>query len=159
MKRFLPITIVVLVVLVPVGVVLAAKSAKVKAAASKVTHRSAKQKAANEKLAQELLEIMEATDNKATFAACLECLSQLKPQREVVVPAIIRKADKMGWLRPEAGEDWAMIGEYVVKFLPGKQNRLHNEQSNVPYAIQYPTPCPCPVIPPAPAYSVPTYQI
>jgi hypothetical protein len=160
MKRFLPITIVVLVVLVPVGVVLAAKSAKVKATASKVTHRSAKQKAANEKLTQELLEIMESTENKATFAACLECLAQLKPQREVVVPAIIRKADKMGWLRPEASDDWAMIGEYVVKFLPGKSTHGRNEPNNLPYAIQsiqYPCPCPSPVMP-APSYSTPVFQ-
>jgi hypothetical protein len=160
MKRILPITIVALIALVPVGVVLAAKSAKVKATASKVTHRSAKQKAANEKLTAELLEIMEATDNKATFAACLECLAQLKPQREVVVPAIIRKADKMGWLRPEAADDWAMIGEYVVKFLPGKSTHVHGEPNNLPYAIQsiqYPCPCPPPVMP-TPSYSAAVFQ-
>ena len=118
-EAYLPLAIVALLILIPVGVVVAAKTAKTgkkAAAAAKATHHTAKQRAANDKLTHELLQIMDETDNKATFAACLECLSQLRPQREVIVPAIIRKADKMGWLRPEATDDWAMIGEYVVKF-------------------------------------------
>ncbi len=142
MKRLLPFTLVALLVLVPAGVVLAAKAVKAKAATVKVSHRSAKAKAANEKLVQELLTILDETDNKTTFAACLECLTQLKPPREVVVPAIIRKADKMGWLRAEGGDDYAMIGDFLDAFLPNKNRRQHEAPNNLPlpYNIQYPYP-------------------
>jgi hypothetical protein len=150
MKRFIPFAIVAAMILVPTGVVLAAKSMK-KAVAAKVTHRSAKQKAANEKLIEKLLSIMEETENKMTFAACIESLAQLKPDREVVVPAIIRKADKMGWLKGDGGEECAVIGDYLMLFLSHKQRRaaLEAERTNMPYAIQYPCPCPMPIAPPA----------
>ena len=76
MKRFTQIGLVALLVLVPVGVLLAAKN-KSKGdkpvQQTKVSHRSSKQKAANEKLVKELLDIMQSTDNKITFAACAEC--------------------------------------------------------------------------------------
>ncbi len=152
MKRLLPFTLVALLVLVPAGVVLAAKAVKAKTATVKVSHRSAKAKAANEKLVQELLTILDETDNKTTFAACCECLTQLKPPREVVVPAIIRKADKMGWLRAEGGDDYAMIGEFLDEFLPNKHRRQHEAPNNLPlpYNIQYPYPQPFPMVPPPP---------
>jgi hypothetical protein len=168
MKRLLPLAIVALVILVPAGVVLAAKAAKTKKAHTvKVSHRTAKQKAANDKLIQELLTIMEETDNKMTFAACLECLTQLKPQRDVVVPAIIRKVDKMGWLRADGGDDSRMIGEYLLQFLPSKQQRQMIEFNTSPmtqYPCQVPPPpLPAPAIyssPPCmPPASYPSYQI
>ncbi len=138
MKRLLPFALVALLVLVPAGFVLAAKSAKAnKSAETKAAHRSAKQKAANDKLIQELLQIMEETDNKMTFAACAECLTQLKPAREVVVPAIIRKADKMGWLKTEGSDDMQMIGEALMCFLPHKKNSQSTPNA---YPVQMPAP-------------------
>jgi hypothetical protein len=154
MKRFLPLAIVALLVLVPAGVVLAAKSVK-QATTTKVAHRSAKQKAANEKLIQELLTIMEETENKMTFAACVVSLTQLKPEREVVVPAIIRKADKMGWLRND-GDDCAMIAEFLMQFLSAKHRRATREQQYNNYAYNAPCPCPCPMpVPPPPGFIPP----
>jgi hypothetical protein len=154
MKRFLPLAIVALLVLVPAGVVLAAKSVK-QATTTKVAHRSAKQKAANEKLIQELLSIMEETENKMTFAACVGSLAQLKPEREVVVPAIIRKADKMGWLRND-GDDCAMIEDYLMQFLSAKYRRATMEQQYHNYAYNGPCPCPCPMpVPPPPGFIPP----
>jgi hypothetical protein len=164
MKRFLPYLIVGLMILVPTGVVLASKTVK-----KQTVHRSAKQKAANEKLTQELLTIMEETDNKMTFAACVECLTQLKPEREVVVPAIIRKADKMGWLRADGADDCAMIGDCLLQFLQRKHPPMM-QPTNFPYGMQYPCPCPCPmptpqafvpppcVAPPSPYTSYPMSQ-
>jgi hypothetical protein len=171
MKRFLPYLIVGLMILVPTGVVLAAKTVK-----KQTTHRSAKQKAANEKqkaanekLTQELLTIMEETDNKMAFAACVECLTQLNPEREVVVPAIIRKADKMGWLRTDGGDDCTMIGDCLLQFLQRKHPPMM-PPTNFPYGMQCPCPCPCPMavppgfvpppgmVPPSPYNSYPMPQ-
>ena len=156
MKRLLPFALVALLVLVPAGFVLAAKSAKAnKSAETKAAHRSAKQKAANDKLIQELLQIMEETDNKMTFAACAECLTQLKPAREIVVPAIIRKADKMGWLKTEGSDDMQMIGEALMCFLPHKKN---SQSTPYAYPVQMPAPaCFALPAPPLPYAAVPVY--
>jgi hypothetical protein len=162
MKRILPYAIVTLAVLVSAGVVVAAKNAKTKKAAdTKVAHRSSKQKAANEKLVQELLTIMEETENKTTFAACVECLMELKPQRDVVVPAIIRKADKMGWLKADSPET-AMIGDCLFAFLPQKKHQQTYGPGDYVYRCPpYPAPLPPPpwppqaMAPPAPCQSIP----
>jgi hypothetical protein len=86
-----------------------------------------------------------------TFAACVECLTQLKPPRETVVPAIIRKADKMGWLRNDNDGDNSLIGDCLIQFLPNKQRQAWVQGMNLPTPLSYP--CPPPVMPPAPAIS------
>jgi len=70
-----------------------------------------------DKMTQELLKVLNETESKLTFVILASALYERGENWDAAVPAIIRKADKMGWLKTNDPNDEAAneIAELVAK--------------------------------------------
>jgi len=104
-----------------------------------------------DRLTAELLKILDETESKVTFAVVVETLGERCENWDAVIPAMIRKADRMGWLKV-ADKDFAdKFTENLVEAIMEKAKKPEKT------ATPLPTPCeshgctmPCPACPNCP---------
>jgi len=78
---------------------------------------------AQDKLTTELLKIIDETESKVTFAVVMETLGERCDNWDAVIPAVIRKADKMGWMRLNDKEFGDKFAENLAELIAAKARK------------------------------------
>jgi hypothetical protein len=92
----------------------------------------------------ELLKILEETESKVTFAIVVETLSERCDNWDLVIPTIIRKADKMGWMKAPDKDFGDKFTENLAELVATKAKKASKD---APPASTCPPTSSCPTDP------------
>jgi hypothetical protein len=90
-------------------------------------------------LTAELLKILEETESKVTYAIIVETLHERCDNWDHVIPVLIRKADKMGWLKVNDKTFGEKFAENLTELIAEKARK-----SDTAHDAKAGATCPCP---------------